>query len=160
MKLNEKCDIAKIAPLNTSEMSEMKIGIDIDGVITPVGFVNPSLKLPRWLYIVLCPIILLMIPDKKEELKKIAINHEIIVISARPEWSKNLTELWLKYHKIPFSKVYCIGFGKGTKQRKLEAIRQEGIEVFVEDNIRIRAFLNGNSVRTVSKQLLNGQLLS
>jgi len=138
----------------------MKIGIDLDGVITPIGLINPSLKLPRWLYVFIIPIILLMVPNKKEELKKIAANHEIIIVSARPKWSKALTETWLKYHKIPYRRIYCVGFGKGTKQRKLEAIRQEGIEVFVEDNIRIRAFLNGNSVRTVSKQLLNGQLLS
>ena len=140
-------------------MSEMKIGIDIDGVITPVGFVNPSLKLPRWLYIVLCPIILLMIPDKKEELKKIAINHEIIVISARPEWSKNLTELWLKYHKIPFGKVYCIGFGKGTKQRKLKIIEKEEVEIFIENDERTRNFLRVNSVEVISGfNQLNGKL--
>jgi len=135
----------------------MKIGIDLDGVITPLGLINPSLKLPRWLYIFIIPIILLMVPDKKEELKKIAANHEIIIISARPKWSQNLTEKWLRYHKISFSKVYCVGFGKGTKQRKLKIIEKEGIEFFVDNDSRVTKFLNGNSVKAISElESLNG----
>jgi hypothetical protein len=137
----------------------MKIGIDLDGVITPIGLINPSLKLPRWLYIFLVPIILLMVPDKKEELKKIAKNHEIIIISARPEWSQNLTEKWLRYHKISFKKLYCIGFGKGTKERKLKLIKKEKIQIFVDDDRKIINFLNGNSINAFSEfELLNGLL--
>jgi hypothetical protein len=135
----------------------MKIGIDLDGVITSIGFINPSLKLPRWLYIFLVPIILLMIPDKKEELERVAANHEIIIISARPKWSQNLTESWLRYHKISFKKLYCVGFGKGTKQRKLKVIEKEGIEFFVDNDSRVTKFLNGNSVKAISElESLNG----
>jgi len=135
----------------------MKIGIDLDGVITSIGFINPSLKLPRWLYIFLVPIILLMIPDKKEELERVAANHEIIIISARPKWSQNLTESWLRYHKISFKKLYCVGFGKGTKQRKLNVIEKEGIEFFVDNDSRVTKFLNGNSVKAISElESLNG----
>ena len=129
----------------------MKIGIDLDGVITPIGLINPSVKLPRWLYIFIVPIILLIVPNKKEELKKIAANHEIIIISARPDWSKNLTEKWLRYHQIPFSKVYCVGFGKGTRQRKLKVIKKESVELFIEDDNKTRRFLNGNSVKVISE---------
>jgi uncharacterized HAD superfamily protein len=137
----------------------MKIGIDLDGVITPIGLINPSLNLPRWLYIFVVPIILLMIPDKKEELKRIATNHEIIIISARPKWSQKLTEKWLRYHKIPFDKIYCVGFGKGTKQRKLKIIEKEGIKFFVDNDSRITKFLNGNSIKVISElKLLNGVL--
>jgi hypothetical protein len=135
----------------------MKIGIDLDGVITPLGLINPSLKLPRWLYVFIIPIILLMVPDKKEELKKIAKNHEIIIISARPEWSQNLTESWLRYHKISFKKLYCLGFGKGTKERKLKLIKKEKIQIFVDDDRKIIDFLNGNSINAFSEfELLNG----
>lgn len=141
--------------------AKLKIGIDLDGVITPIGLINPSVKLPRWLYIFIVPIVLLMVTNKKEELKEITANHQIIIISARPAWCKNLTEKWLKYHQVPFDKLYCVGFGKGTKQRKLRVIEKEKIEVFVDDNSRTREFLNlnGNSVKAVSQlQSLNGPI--
>jgi hypothetical protein len=137
----------------------MKIGIDLDGVITPIGLINPSLKLPHWLYIFIVPIMLSMVPDKKEELKKIAANHEIIIISARPGWSQKLTEWWLKYHGLPFSKLYCLGFGKGTKERKLKLIKKEKIQIFVDNDRKIINFLNGNSINAFSQfELLNGLL--
>ena len=137
----------------------MKIGIDLDGVITPIGLINPSLKLPRWLYIFIVPIILLMIPNKKEELKRIAANHKIIIISARPKWSQKLTEWWLRCHGIPFNKLHCLGFGKGTKERKLKLIKKEKIQIFVDDDRKIINFLNGNSINALSEfELLNGLL--
>jgi len=136
----------------------MKIGIDLDGIITPVGFINPDLKLPSWLYALLIPVVLMVTPNKKEELKKIALNNEIIIISARPQGIKNLTEKWLRFHKIPFDKIYCVGFGKGTKQRKLKIIKQENIELFIDNDERTTNFLNGNGcVKTVLKlESVNG----
>jgi uncharacterized HAD superfamily protein len=128
----------------------MKIGIDLDGVITPIGLINPSLKLPHWLYILLVPIILFMVPTKKEELRKIAKNHEVVIVSARPKWSQKLTEGWLRYHRIPFKKLYCLGFGKGTKERKLKLIREEKIQIFVEDDRKILKFLKQNSINALS----------
>lgn len=136
----------------------MKIGIDLDGVITSVGLINPSVKLPRWLYIFLIPIVLMMIPNQKEKMKRIALNNKLIIISARPHWFKNLTEKWLRFHEIPFDKIYCVGFGKGTKQRKLKIIKKEKIELFVDNDKRIIRFLNGNNyVKTIPElESLNG----
>jgi len=127
----------------------LKIGIDLDGIITPIGFVNPSIKLPQILYIFLLPLALFMLPsqDTKNKLKKLSQDHEIIIISARPSWTKLITQQWLKFHKIPFSKLYCLGFGKGTKIRKLKVIKNEKIELFFEDNKRIREFLEKNSIK-------------
>lgn len=130
--------------------AKLKIGIDLDGVITPIGLINPSVKMPRWLYIFIVPVILWMVANEKEELKKIAANHQIIIVSARPAWCKKLTAQWLKYHQIPFDKLYCVGFGKGTKQRKLRVIKKEKIEVFIDDNRRVTDFLKGNSINAVS----------
>lgn len=138
----------------------MKIGIDLDGVITPIGLINPSVKLPQWLYIFLIPVVLMVQPHQKEEIKRIALNNEIIIVSARPRWIENLTKKWLRFHQIPFDKVFCLGFGRGTKKRKLKIIEKENVDIFVEDNTRIREFLNrnGNSVKVFSKlQSLNGQ---
>ena len=100
-----------------------------------------------------------MVANNKEELKKIAANHQIIIVSARPAWCKNLTEKWLRYHQVPFDKLYCVGFGKGTKQRKLRVIEKENIELFVDDNSRVISFLKGNSVNATSEfKSLNGLL--
>jgi len=121
-----------------------KIGIDLDGVITSIGLINPSVKLPRWLYVFLLPVVLMVQPHQKEEIKRISLSNEIIIVSARPRWIQNLTEKWLRFHKIPFDKIYCVGFGKGTKQRKLQIIEKEGIELFIDNDKRMIKFLNGN----------------
>lgn len=101
---------------------------------------------------------LLMIPCKKEELKRTEKKgYQIILISARPQWCKDLTEIWLKYHCLPFSKIYCVGFGKGTKQRKLEVIQKEGIEIFIDNDRKVRKFLHQNSIKVIEEfQQLNG----
>lgn len=132
----------------------------MDGVITPIGLLNPSVKLPQWLYIFLIPIFLLTTINRQKLLKEIAANHQIIIVSARPAWCQKLTKKWLRYHKVQFDKLYCIGFGKGTKKRKLKIIEEENIKVFVDDNKRIREFLNqnGNSLKVLSKlESLNGR---
>jgi len=125
------------------------IGIDLDGTISRARLYNPSLRLPWCLFIFLIPLILLTKPNK-EAVRKIREmkdrGHEIIIISARPPWVKNLTIGWLRVHHVPFDKIFCVGFGTGTKDRKLEVIKKEGIQYFFDDNKRIVDFLNHNSV--------------
>jgi hypothetical protein len=106
----------------------MKIGTDLDGALLTFKFLNPSVKLPQWLYLPLAIFALLCPPNFviKRILQFAAKNNEIIIISARPKWFAPLTISWLKFHRIPFNKLYCVGFGKGTKERKLEIIRKEG----------------------------------
>jgi uncharacterized HAD superfamily protein len=140
-------------------VKKMKIGVDLDGVITPVGFINPSVRLPQWLYILFIPIILLILPTKRKELRKIKVQgHTIIIISARPKWCENLTRIWLKYHWVSFTKIYCVGFGKGTKQRKLQIIEKEEIEIFIDNDRKIKKFLQKNSIKVISFGQLNGWL--
>lgn len=137
----------------------MKWAVDLDGTVTSVGFINPSVRLPQWLYILLVPIILLMFPTNREALRKLkARGHEIIIISARPRWCQNLTRIWLKYHRIQFAKLYCVGFGKGTKQRKLQIIEREEIEIFVDNDRKITKFLRKHSIMVISTEQLNGWL--
>ncbi|MDP1538494.1 MAG: hypothetical protein Q8M00_00480 [bacterium] len=127
----------------------MIVGIDLDGTISKAGFYNPSLRLPWWLFVVLVPLVLLIVPDKKAvgKLKEMKIRgHRIIIISARPPWATAITIKWLKFHKVPLDEVFCIGFGKGTRNRKLEVIKREKIECFFDDNKKLVDFLNRNSV--------------
>lgn len=132
----------------------MIIGLDLDGIITKAGLWNPSFRLPWWLFILLVPLVFLLKPNKKivEELKSFKMEGWIIVIiSARPKQVKCLTEKYLRFHKVPFSKVVCVGFGKGTRERKLRAIKREKVVFFVDDNDRIISFLRERGVRAINK---------
>jgi hypothetical protein len=131
---------------------KMKIGTDLDGVLLTFKFLNPSIKLPQWLYLPLAIFALLCPPNFviKRILQFAAKNNEIIIISARPKWFAPLTISWLKFHRIPFNKLYCIGFGKGTKERKLEIIRKEGIDIYFEDDKRIVQFLKEHAIKVLS----------
>ena len=133
----------------------MIIGVDLDGVISKRGLYNPSLRLPWWLFLLLIPLISFVAPNKKtlKELKRLENNGDkIIIISARPVQVTNLTRNWLEFHQVPFSELFCVGFGKGTKQRKLDVIREEGIQLFVDDDEKFLSFLNNNSIMAI-KQL-------
>lgn len=127
----------------------MKIGVDLDGTISKLGFYNPSMRLPWGLFIVLVPLVLLIFPRKKalDKLKELKIlGHRIIIISARPPWAAAITTKWLKFHKVPFDEVFCVGFGKGTRDRKLEVIKKQEIHFFFEDDAAMVNFLNKNFV--------------
>lgn len=130
----------------------MKIGTDLDGVLLTFKFLNPSVKLPQWLYLPLAIFALLCPPNFviKRILQFAAKNNEIIIISARPKWFASLTISWLKFHRIPFNKLYCVGFGKGTKERKLEIIRKEGIDIYFEDDKRIVQFFKKHAIKVLS----------
>jgi len=52
---------------------------------------------------------------------------------------------------VPFDRLLCVGFGKGTKERKLQAIKDERIAMFIDDNKRYRDFLGNNAVNVVGK---------
>jgi len=129
----------------------MKIGIDLDGAINPIKLINPSLKLPQFLYILVAPFGMILPPSEKtaKMLKKLALKNQIIIISARPPWFKAITEKWLRFYSIPFDKVYCVGFGKGTKKRKLQIIKKENIKIFIDDDKKILDLLNKNSIKTI-----------
>jgi len=129
------------------------IGIDLDGTISRVGFYNPSIRLPHWWFVFLVPLILFLSPKKNivNKLKGVKEKGDnIIIISARPAWSEDLTKIWLRFHKVPFDKIYCVGFGKGTKQRKLAVIREEKIEQFFDDNKYLVEFLSHSSIKATT----------
>ena len=128
----------------------MIIGFDCDGFISKKRLFNPSLPLPQCMCILLAPIFLLVKPNLSviSILKSIKLmGHEIIIISARSNYVFNLTKKWLERNNVPFKKLICVGIGKGTKERKLEAIQREKVVFFFDDNERVVAYLRKNSVR-------------
>jgi len=127
----------------------MIIGVDLDGTISRLGFYNPNIRLPWWLFVALIPLILLIGPKKKavDKLKEMKIlGHRIIVVSARPPWATKLTTKWLIFHRVSFDKIFCIGFGKGTVDRKLGVIKKEGINFFFDDSAAAINFFKKNFV--------------
>ena len=128
----------------------MIIGFDCDGFISKKRLFNPSLPLPQCMCILLAPIFLLVKPNLSviSILKSIKLmGHEIIIISARSNYVFNLTKKWLERNNVPFKKLICVGIGRGTKERKLEAIQREKVVFFFDDNERVVAYLRKNSVR-------------
>ena len=71
---------------------------------------------------------------------------DIIIVSARPKQLEGLTRRWLRYHKIPFSNLFCVGLEKGVSQRKLEVINQMGIKRFIDSDEKIVNFLRENFI--------------
>lgn len=131
----------------------MVIGIDLDGTITKIGFYNPNIKLPWWLFYPLVPFVLSLKPDELVVKKLRTLRdkgYEIIIVTARPTQLTQKTKQWLISHHIPFDNLFCIGFGKGTKERKLKIINSKNISVFVDDDRNFRNFLKNNSVNAIA----------
>ena len=99
-------------------MIEMRVGFDLDGVLTRSRRYNPDIKLP-W------PFFLGLIFVKPNKKITENLDERDIIISARPRQLKRLTELWLRVHKIPCHNLFCVGLGKDAKKRKLRVI--EGV---------------------------------
>lgn len=132
----------------------MIVGVDLDGTISRMGFYNPSIKLPWWLFIFLVPLVLVIKPNRRtvEKLRMMKVDgHKIIIVSARPPWATAITAKWLKFHQIPFDKIFCVGFGKSMKQRKLDIIKKEGIQIFVDDDRGLLNLLNRDSIRAINR---------
>ena len=106
----------------------------------------------------LVPVILWLKPDEATiEKLQILKNQgcEIIIITARPIQLEGLTKKWFMSRYVPFDKLFCVGFGKGTKERKLKIIKDENIVIFIDGNKSCRDFLKKNSVNAIAsiKQL-------
>ncbi|MFH1671290.1 MAG: hypothetical protein ABH889_00730 [Candidatus Portnoybacteria bacterium] len=89
-----------------------------------------------------------MVVEKLQTLKN--RDCEVIIVTARPIQLAWLTKFWLMFHCIPFDKLFCVGFGKGTKERKLKVIKKEKIEMFIDDNEKLTGFLRNNLVDAVN----------
>ena len=129
------------------------IGIDLHGTITPHDFYNPDMKLPWLLFCFLFLFTCLLSRPKKEIVKKLQIlkneGCKIIIVSARPIQLTWLTKFWLVWRHVPYDKLFCVGFGKGTKERKLRIINEEKIETFIDDSVSCIEFLEKHSVNAM-----------
>lgn len=131
----------------------MKIGIDLDGTITRVALYNPNIRLPWWLFWLLAFPISALGPNKLV-IEKLQTMREqgckIIIITARPIQLEKLTRKWLVSNHVPFDELFCVGFGKGTKERKLKIIRGKDVAIYIDGDKGCRDFLERNSVKAVA----------
>lgn len=138
--------------------STMKIGIDIDGVITDfVSEFNKSVK-NRYgvnmseqnirehdLYKILgipakelqdivmevFPKDLDPQPHAIESIKELSKNHEIYIITAREPETLDLSEKWLKNHEVPYKRL---AFMKEGDKHKF--IQEDDLDIVIDDNLK------------------------
>ncbi|MDP2864382.1 MAG: hypothetical protein Q8N73_01850 [bacterium] len=133
---------------------EMKLRVyDLDGVLTQIGRYNPDIKLPWWVFLGL----IFVKPNKKiVSFLKNLDERNIIIVSARPWQLKRLTELWLRFHKIPCHNLFCVGLGKDAKKRKLRVIER----VIKQMKMKVEEVIDDNqpTVEYLKKHGINARL--
>ena len=70
------------------------------------------------------------IEKAQETLVTLSKQHEIYLITARPEEYKILTQGWLDCHKIPYNKIIFTDF-----QDKADYCKTNNIDLFIEDSL-------------------------
>jgi len=69
-------------------------------------------------------------PDAIESIKKLAKDHEIVLITARPEETENITKKWLKEKGIEYNKLIFVTEGNKHLTEK------EGFDVIIDDHLK------------------------
>jgi len=127
----------------------MIIGCDIDGVLTPLRF-RINFRLPWWVFLFLA-----FVPSNKRMLKiliSLSASHKIVLVSSRPKQLNWLTQWWLKRNYVPYSSLFLVESGPGIEQRKLEIIREEKIDLFIDDDEKIVIFLREHGINALSPE--------
>ena len=69
-------------------------------------------------------------PDAVDCIKKLKKNHEIIIVTARPKITEEITKKWLKEKGIAYDKLIFI-----TEGNKHQAVN-EGFDVIIDDHLK------------------------
>ncbi len=114
---------------------------------------NPSIRLQWWLFFLLVPLIVLEKPDKAtvQRMRQMQSQGcEFTAVVAWPGQFQPFAEWFLNRHGVPFQNIFCVGPGKGTKERKLDVLLKQGISIFFEKDRRIAKFFTARSIRVVN----------
>jgi uncharacterized HAD superfamily protein len=80
------------------------------------------------------------------------LGYEVFVITARPEWSKEVTEVWLNTHFAGlYEAVYFVNhFGGGENKKKSEVCTELGLSIFVDDAIyNITEIIDNTQIKAI-----------
>ena len=121
------------------------IGFDLDGVISSTvpeselkEMVKGGLDLMEFY------------PEQWPLLSDDFFEGETVVITARDPEAKAMTEWWLEfYYPDTTFKLHCVGYDDGTKKRKLDVMKEEGITVFVDDSQTTIAYIRKHRIKGV-----------
>jgi hypothetical protein len=67
------------------------------------------------------------LPGSTEGVRKIARSHQIVYLTARPEWARGISEKWLSQNGFPSAPVVCA-------QDKLNWVARNGAAWAIDDN--------------------------
>ncbi len=126
-----------------------KIAVDLDGFLT-----KTSIKGTYWIPDFLCLFVLKNFNPKPRSKKIVWLwrlkkqGKKIIIISARPERTREVTKRWLKKNKVPFDKLVLVGPGN-IKNKKLKAMKANKIEHYFGDNRKMIDFLKTKGIKAI-----------
>ena len=80
----------------------------------------------------------LPVPGSVEAIKKLKQNNNLVIITSKPEYLREQTEIWLKkYFPNSFQSVHFTDsfHRNGSKRAKADVCDKLGVEVYIEDSI-------------------------
>ena len=110
------------------------IAVDLDGFLTTHGPTG-RLRLPDFLYFLF---LFIFRPNPNEdnlikvkELKR--AGYKIVILSARPEMTRELTEKWLKRHDLNVDEIILVGPGN-VQRKKFSVLNEREIDYYFGDS--------------------------
>ena len=117
----------------------MAFCFDLDGTITTQsGFGASEKSIPWWIiWLVLLiykPKINVPFLRLIQEIKK---KETVLIFTARPERTKLITIKYLEKNNVPFDKIFFLGNGKKSAERKIKKAKEEGVKVLYDNNKKV-----------------------
>lgn len=69
-------------------------------------------------------------PDAPESIRKLSEIHEIVLVTARPQQTEEITKKWLEKKGIPYNKLIIVTEGNKHETEK------EGFDVIIDDHLK------------------------
>jgi uncharacterized HAD superfamily protein len=137
----------------------MKIGFDIDGVLTTTDYTHISVGGVNFLFDLMqkyFPTVLefwflknTKCKDGIEIARQISQENEVFVITARPKELMEVTEKWLKTKgQIKCKSLYHVDLFD-TAQKKLEIAKELGLDVFVDDTLKNVETMRAGGIKAI-----------
>jgi phosphoglycolate phosphatase-like HAD superfamily hydrolase len=126
-------------------MDKATVVVDIDGTLADIGHRRHHIegRRKKWGRFFKDMDRDLPIPEVAAKVRALSQDHTIILVTGRPDDYREVTELWLKQHKIPYQELYMRRAGDFrpddiVKQEILDRhLKKEEIKLVIEDRPRV-----------------------